>query len=79
MLQKAWLECSEIKMPHRLAESIDHRCACSFLPHNNLSMHANDKSWDESLDISQVAGLVVLVLHVPVILMLLLYISLTAR
>ena len=42
-------------------------------------MHANDKSWDESLDISQVAGLVVLVLHVPVILMLLLYISLTAR
>ena len=38
MLQRAWLAWSEIKMLHRLAESIDHCCACSFLLHNNFSM-----------------------------------------
>jgi len=38
LLQKAWLAWSEIKMLHRLAESIDHCCARSFLLHNNFPM-----------------------------------------
>ena len=74
LLQKAWLACSEIKMPHRLTESIDHCCTITF--------NASDKSRDEGPKvceyITQVAGLVILELHVPVILMLLLYIILTA-